>query len=63
MDNLIIPNPTKYEITYINGKGETTTRKIVPISQDKVSLTAYDYLRHGIRTFKKACITAITSVQ
>lgn len=62
MNNLIIPNPTKYEITYVNLKKEITTRKIVVIDQDKDSLTTYDYLRHGIRTFKKANISAITSV-
>jgi len=62
MKNLIIPNPTKYEITYTNNKSEITTRKIVVINQDKTSLTAYDYLRHGIRTFKKDKISEITSV-
>ena len=62
MDNLIIPNPTKYEITYTDSKDETTTRKIVVINQDKESLTAYCYHSHGIRTFKKAKINRITSV-
>lgn len=62
MDNLIIPNPTKYEITYTDSKGEKTQRKIVVINQDKDTLTAYCYHSHGIRTFKKAQIASITSV-
>ena len=62
MDNLIIPNPTKYEINYTDSKGEKTTRKIVVINQDAESVTAYCYHSHGIRTFKKASITSITSV-
>ena len=62
MNNLIIPNPTKYEITYTDSRNETTTRKIVVINQDKDSLTAYCYHSHGVRTFKKANISAITSV-
>jgi len=62
MDNLVIPNPTKYEITYTDSKGETTQRKIAVINQDKASLTAYCYHSHGVRTFKKDKISAITSV-
>lgn len=62
MNNLIIPNPTKYEITYTDSRNETTTRKIVVINQDKDSLTAYCYHSHGVRTFKKSNISAITSV-
>lgn len=62
MQNLIIPNPTKYEITYTDSKNETTSRKIVVINQDKASLTAYCYHSHGIRTFKKDKISNITSV-
>lgn len=62
MDNLVLPNPTKYEITYTDNKGEITQRKIVVIGQDKESLTAYCYHSHGVRTFKKSKISAITSV-
>lgn len=62
MDNLIIPNPTKYEITYTDSKNKTTTRKIVVIGQESDSVTAYCYHSHGVRTFKKAQISKITSV-
>lgn len=62
MNNLIIPNPTKYEIVYTDSEGTTTNRKIVVINQDKDSVTAYCYHSHGIRTFKKANISSITSV-
>lgn len=62
MKNIVIPNPTKYEINYTDSKGETTDRTIVVINQDKSSLTAYCYHSHGIRTFKKDRINEITSV-
>lgn len=62
MDNLVLPTPTKYEITYTDGKGETTNREIVVINQDKESLTAYCYHSHGVRTFKKSKISTITSI-
>jgi hypothetical protein len=62
MDNLIIPNPTKYEITYTDSKNKTTSRKIVVIEQEKDSVTAYCYHPHGVRTFKKKQISNITSV-
>lgn len=61
MTNLIIPTPTKYEITYVDSKGEKSERKIVVIGQEKDSLTAYCYKSHGIRTFKKENIISITS--
>lgn len=63
MKNLIIPNPTKYEITYIDAKGEETQRKIVIINQDATSVTGYCYHAHGIRSFKKDNIQTITSVE
>jgi predicted DNA-binding transcriptional regulator YafY len=62
MKNLVIPNPTKYEITYTDSKGEQTERKIVVIGQEKDSITAYCYHSHGVRTFKKDNISKITSV-
>lgn len=62
MKNLILPNPTKYEIKYTDSNGETTKRKIVVINQNKNTLTAYCYHSHGIRTFKKSNISEITSV-
>jgi len=61
MKNICIPNPTLYVITYVDSQGEETSRTIVPISQTKDSITAYCYHSHGIRTFKKDQITAITS--
>lgn len=61
MKNICIPNPTLYKIDYTDGKGEKTTRTIVPISQTDDSITAYCYHSHGIRTFKKEHIESITS--
>ena len=61
MKNICIPNPTLYKITYVDSKGETTSRTIVPISQTEDSITAYCYHSHGIRTFKKDQIENITS--
>lgn len=61
MKNICIPNPTLYEIEYVDADGKKTTRTIVPISQTKDAITAYCYLHHGIRTFKKDKIESITS--
>lgn len=61
MKNICIPNPTLYKITYVDSKGETTTRTIVPISQTAEGITAYCYHSSGIRTFKKEQIESITS--
>jgi predicted DNA-binding transcriptional regulator YafY len=62
MNNIIIPTPTSYEITYVDAKKNESQRKIVPITQTKDDVRAYCYKSHGIRTFKKSGITAITSV-
>ncbi len=61
MKNICIPNPTLYEIVYVDSKGEQTTRIIVPISQTKEAITAYCYHAHDVRTFKKENIQSITS--
>ena len=61
MKNICIPNPTLDKITYANAEGEKSTRTIVPISQTEDAITAYCYHSHGIRTFKKDGIEAITS--
>lgn len=63
MRNLILPNPTKYEVTYKDSKNNKSNRKLVVIDQTKDSITAYCYAKHGIRTFKKSRILAITSTQ
>lgn len=61
MKNICIPNPTLYKISYVDSKGEQTSRTIVPISQTDEVITAYCYYSHGIRTFKKNQIESITS--
>jgi len=61
MKNICIPNPTLYKITYVDSKGEQTSRTVVPISQTEDAITAYCYHSSGIRTFKKDQIEAITS--
>ena len=63
MKNLIVPNPTKYEITYIDSKNQKTSRKLAIIDQTKENITGYCYKSHGIRTFKKDGILEITSTQ
>ena len=40
MKNIIIPNPTKYEIKYTDSQNNETVREIVVINQDKESITA-----------------------
>lgn len=62
MKNLIIPNPTNYEITYLDRKGQRTSRRIVVISQDSKNLKAWCYKRRGLRVFSKEKIESITSV-
>jgi predicted DNA-binding transcriptional regulator YafY len=61
MKNICIPNPTLYKITYIDSTGSKTGRTIVPISQTEDAITAYCYHSHGIRTFRKESIEAMTS--
>ena len=53
MKNICIPNPTLYKITYVDFNGKRTDRTISPIFQTATQITAYCYLIHGIRTFKK----------
>ncbi len=62
MKNLIINSPTKYQIVYRDRKNKKTSRKIVVIDQTVDKIISYCYLAHGIRTFKKKRIAAITSV-
>jgi predicted DNA-binding transcriptional regulator YafY len=61
MKNICIPTPTHYKITYVDSRGEQSTRVIVPTSQDEDSITGYCYSAHAIRTFKKEQIQSITS--
>lgn len=62
MRNLILQNPTKYEIKYKDSKGRKSIRKLVIIDQTRDSITSYCYKSHGIRTFKKKNILTITTV-
>lgn len=63
MRNLIVNNPTKYQITYKDSKNQKSTRRVVVIDQNQKSFTAYCYKSHGIRTFNKRNVLAITSVE
>lgn len=62
MDNLIIPNPIKLEIVYVDAKGKETTRTVAVLGQDRDNIRTYCYHSHGIRTFKKNSIKSVTSV-
>lgn len=62
MKNIIVQNPTKYEISYKDSDGKRSKRKLVVIDQTKNNITGYCYKSHGIRTFKKKNISTITSV-
>jgi hypothetical protein len=55
-----IPKPRRYSITYTNKNGIKDKHEIsLPIEDHGESFTAYDFTRHGVRTFIKVNVSKI----